>query len=66
MIFLALIIMVVLTMIFEATGVPINIYTLWLASYIAWYYTESPLMLLGSTILMWGSVLSLLFFVGGC
>ena len=66
MIFLALIIVVVLTMIFEATGVPINIYTLWLASYIAWYYTESPLMLLGSTILMWGSVLSLLFWVGGC
>lgn len=66
MIFLALIIMVVLTMIFEATGVPINIYTLWLASYIAWYYTESPLMLLGSTFLMWGSVLSLLFFLGGC
>jgi len=66
MIFLALLIVFVLTMIFEAVGIPVNIYTLWLSSYIAWYYTESPLMLLGSTCLMWGSVLSLLFHIGGC
>lgn len=66
MIFLALLIMGVLILAFEGLGIPVNIFTLWVASYIAWYYTESPLMLMGSTLLMWGSILSLPFLIGAC
>ena len=63
---LALLIMEVLLVAFESLGIPVNVYTLWVASYIAWYYTGDSLMLLCSTFLMWASVLSLLIFIGAC